>query len=252
MPKIPYIDKVIRWYRIFEFHSFSILIYSLVIIFSATGALTYNKGLSDENVKLRKENSVMSKELETLQEKYLIEYGKNILISSQLYPFKKLSGELYPELEINSGLKKLHIELLKSKFIPLRKTVVEEITEKLKIIKDDIHEEELLFKITFEPSAEPGLRRFAEQVKVIFNSVGMEAVVETNNVYLFDLPIPVEWGGNAKNDAIVSKIISAFRPAFVDVSNHKKRITSRFPRNFIRMHIAGRMQFESSGIVKVE
>ena len=155
-------------------------------------------------------------------------------------------------MRLTLGWRSCITNCLKVNLYHSEKKLVDNIAEELKIVKKEIHNKKLLFKITYEPSAAPGLRRFAEQVKVIFNSVGLNVVVEPNSVYLFDLPIPVEWGGNTKNNLILSKVISAFEPAFVDVSNHKKRITRRFPKNFIRMHIAGQMQFEPSGIVKVE
>jgi len=203
-------------------------------------------------------NSILRNEVSELRQELIQEQNKNIQLVQQLQPFEKLAETLYPEFAITKAVSKLtedfnklQMTVAKYEFTSLKNEIKEELISKLKELKVLYEQKSLSIEITYETWVLPSTRKFAEQLVNLLSDAGLK-VIGPNfaTVYLVGPSFPLEWGYNQDDQELAELLYQSLQTIIIPNNKYSRRTTLQ--KGKIRIHFAGQVIFDPSGVVSVK
>lgn len=203
-------------------------------------------------------NSKLKNEILELRQNYLQEQNKVIQLQQQLQPFEQIAKYLYPELEIAKALSKLTEDIKelqkmisKYEFTPMSSEIKEKLLANLKGLKESFEQERLSIEITYETWVLPNTRKFAQQLANLLSEAGLNVIgPKFATVYLASPSCPIEWGFS-KDDTELMESLHQYLQILIRPSQKHCTRTS-FQKGKMRIHFAGQVIFDPSGVVSIE
>jgi len=205
-----------------------------------------------------REISLMDQEIKSLSDELLVANTKNIDMAKELEPFKELAKREHPDLELQAGLSRLIDDFGLSKkivsqyeYIPLTEETRGQIISRLKKLSREFSKKRVHIEVTCELWVSSEVKALAEEIVSMLSGAGLNASGPLlMTVYEPQMPVhPLAWSYN--NDQ--KKTFEQFHLALQSlISPSAKHIENKNqPPGKIKMHFAGQVRFDPSGVATI-
>jgi len=204
------------------------------------------------------EISLMEEEIKELRDELLVERTKNIDMTNEIKPFKDLAKRQYPDLDLNLSLSRLIDDFGLSKkiieqyeYIPLTGGNKQQVLDRLKNLAHEFSAKRMHIEVTCELWISSEVKALAEEIVEMMIGAGLNASGPAlKTVYEPQMPVyPLAWSYNADQEEVFRELYRALEPV---VNPNAKHIENKNqPLGKIKIHFAGQVRFDPSGVATI-
>jgi len=211
-----------------------------------------------KTLRFSREISLMDKEIKDLRDELLVARTKNIDMTKEIEPFKDLAKSQYPDLDLKVGLSRLIDDFGLSKkiieqyeYIPLTGENKQRVVGRLKNLTSEFSKNRIHVEVTCELWISSEVKALAEEIAEMMIGSGLNASGPTlKTVYKPQMPVyPLAWSYNADQEETFRQLYMALKPI---INPNAKHIENKDqPPGTIKIHFAGQVRFDPSGVATI-
>lgn len=201
---------------------------------------------------------LMEEEIKELRDELLVAKTNNIDMTKEIQPFKDLAKRQYPDLEVAVGLSRLIDDFGLSKkiieqyeYIPLTGGNKQEVVSRLKNLTREFSTKRMHVEVTCELWISSEVKALAEEIVEMMIGAGLNVSGPTlKTVYEPQMPVyPLAWSYNVDQEETFRQLYIALEPVVNPSAKHIENKDQ--PPGKIKIHFAGQVRFDPSGVATI-